>query len=90
VLDQAAGAAQGALDAAAGTQHPARQWTGGGPDSGREAEARARWHAGQPARNPFERDVYRALEAGASGIDRRAEAAQARQEPPYPEPEAHA
>ena len=32
--------------------------------SGLEAAARERWHAGQPARNHFERDVYRTIGAG--------------------------
>ena len=83
--DRAAGALQGAADAGQGTKHQARAWSAEHHPDDREAAARERWHAGQPARNHFERDVYRALEAGISGIDRPEAAAAARQWPPYRE-----
>jgi hypothetical protein len=83
--DRAAGALQGAADAALGVQHQARAWSAEHHPDDREAAARERWHAGQPARNAFERDAYRAFEAGAAGIDRPEAAAAARAHPPYRE-----
>jgi hypothetical protein len=71
--------------AALGTKHQARAWSAEHHPYDREAVARERWHAGLPARNHFERDVYRALEAGISAIDRPEAAATARQSPPYRE-----
>jgi hypothetical protein len=70
IPDRAAGALQGAADAARGTKHQARAWSAEHHPDDREAAARERWHNGLPARNHFERDVYRAIEAGISGIDR--------------------
>lgn len=60
--DQAAGALQGAADAAQGTRHRARAWSAEHHPDDREAAARERWHAGQPARNTFERDAYATFE----------------------------
>jgi hypothetical protein len=88
IADHAAGRLQGAADAAQSVKHDARAWSADQHPRDREADAQERWHTGQPARNHFERDVYRALEAGISGIDRPKEAAAARQLPPYPEIEA--
>jgi hypothetical protein len=71
ITDRAAGALQGAADAARGTRHQARAWSAEQPPDGREAAARERWHAGQPARNAFERDVYAVLENdAAAGMNR--------------------
>jgi hypothetical protein len=85
ITDRAAGALQGAADAALSVKHQARAWSAEHHPDGREAAARDRWHAGLPARNAFERDVYRAIEAGISAIDRPEAAATARQWPPYRE-----
>jgi hypothetical protein len=41
-------------------EHGSRAWVSDVHE--REAEALARWSAGQPARNQFERDVYRGHE----------------------------
>ena len=85
ITDRAAGALQGAADAALSVKHQARAWSAEQHPDGREAAARDRWHNGLPARNHFERDVYRAIEAGISGIDRPEAAAAARAHPPYRE-----
>ena len=85
IPDRAAGALQGATDAALGVKHQARAWSAEQHPDDREAAARERWHNGLPARNHFERDVFRAIEAGISGIDRPEAAAAACQWPPYRE-----
>ena len=81
IPDRAAGALQGAADAALGVKHQARAWSAEQHPHDRESAARERWHNGLPARNHFERDVYRAIEAGISSIDRPEAAAAARQMP---------
>ena len=69
--DRAAGVLQGAVDAAQGTRHHARSWSTDHHPDEREAAARERWHAGQPARNTFERDTYAVLENQArTGMNR--------------------
>jgi hypothetical protein len=83
--DRAAGIAKGAADAARGRQHQSRTWVSDPAAGERQAEAQARWHAWQPARNQFERDVYHAIEMGISGHDRPKEARAARAHPPYRE-----
>ncbi len=64
--DRAAGALQGASDAVRGVKHHARSDDLSPHPGGREEAARARWHAGQPARNRFERDTYAVLEHDAA------------------------
>jgi hypothetical protein len=62
---------QGAADAAQGTRHQVRAWSTEHHPGEREAAARERWHAGQPARNTFERDAYAAFENQArAGMNR--------------------
>lgn len=69
--DRAAGPLQGAADAVRGVRHQARSDDLSPHPSDREEAARARWHAGQPARNPFERDTYAVLENdAAAGMNR--------------------
>jgi hypothetical protein len=63
ITDRAAGVLQGAADAAQGVKHQARAWSAEHHPDDREAAARERWHAGQAARNTFERDVYDHIEA---------------------------
>src|SRR5450755_2297767 len=71
IADRAAGALQGAADAAQGTKHHARAWSAEHHPEDREAAARERWHAGQPARNTFERDAYATFENDvAAGMNR--------------------
>ena len=81
--DRAAGALQGAADAALGVKHQARSDDLSPHPSGREEAARERWHAGQPARNTFERDVYAVLEndaaAGMHRLERQAQQAAGRE-----------
>ena len=63
IADRAAGKLQGAADAVQGVAHQTRS---GDRDHGlgdREAAAHARWEAGQPPRNQFERDHFAELEA---------------------------
>jgi hypothetical protein len=65
ITDRAAGVLQGAADVAQGVTHEVRS---GDRDrdrepSGRAAAAYARWQAGLPARNLYERDAYAAAEA---------------------------
>jgi hypothetical protein len=68
---RAAGVLQGAADAAAGTKHHARAWSTEHHPDDREAAARERWHAGQPARNTFERDAFDTFENEArAGMNR--------------------
>ena len=69
--DRAAGVLQGAADAALGVRHQAASDDLSPHPIGREETARERWHAGQPARNAFERDVYFVLENdAAAGMNR--------------------
>ena len=63
IAGQSAGVLHGAADAARGTKHQARAWSAEQHPNDREATARERWHAGLPARNAFERDVYDHIEA---------------------------
>ena len=81
VADRTAGMLQGAADAAQGTQHRARAWSAEHHPDDREAAARERWHAGQPARNTFERDAYATFEnevrAGANRLARQGKQAAA-------------
>ena len=58
-MDRAAGALQAAADATTGMQHHLRSDDLSPHPADRERAARERWHDGQPARNAFERDVYR-------------------------------
>jgi len=68
---RAAGALQGAADAARGVKHHIRSDDLSPHPREREEAARERWHAGQPARNTFERDVYAVLENdAAAGMNR--------------------
>ena len=68
---RAAGALQGAADAALGVKHQAASDDLSPHPADREEAARERWHAGQPARNAFERDVYAVLENdAAAGMNR--------------------
>ena len=60
--DRAAGALRGAADAVQGVRHQAASDDLSPHPRDREEAARERWHAGQPARNAFERDVYRVHE----------------------------
>ena len=72
--DRAAGVLQGAADAALGVRHHVRSDDLSPHPAGREEAAQERWHAGQPARNPFERDVYAVLEhKAAAGMYRLAQ-----------------
>lgn len=75
IAGRAAGALQGAADAALGVRHQAASDDLSPHPSGREEAARERWHAGQPARNAFERDTYLVLEndaaAGMNRLERR-------------------
>ena len=69
--DRAAGALQGAADAVRGVRHQARSDDLSPHPIGREEAARARWHAGRPARNTFERDAYDSIENSvAAGMNR--------------------
>jgi hypothetical protein len=82
ITDRAAGALQGAADAAAGTKHHTRAWSTERLADGREAAARERWHGGQPARNQYERDAYASLEnnevrAGMNRLERQGKQAAA-------------
>jgi hypothetical protein len=81
IADHAAGVLQGAADAAQGTQHRARAWSTEHQPDGREAAARERWHAGQPARNQFERDTFASIEnevrAGMNRLERQGKRAAA-------------
>ncbi|MGA2830105.1 MAG: hypothetical protein ABSF03_28805 [Streptosporangiaceae bacterium] len=71
IADRAAGVLQGAADAAQGVMHHARAWSTDHHPDEREAAARERWHAGQPARNTFERDAYATFENQArTGMNR--------------------
>jgi uncharacterized protein (DUF924 family) len=44
------------------TDHTSRSWTTENPEREAEAEAIDRWMSGLPARDQFERDVYREYE----------------------------
>ena len=69
--DRAAGALQGAADAALGVRHQAASDDLSPHPRDREEAARARWEAGLPARNPFERVTYAVLEnAATAGMNR--------------------
>ena len=68
---RAAGALRGAADAALGVRHQAASDDLSPHPPGRKEAARARWEAGLPARNPFERDTYAVLENNAAaGMNR--------------------
>ena len=70
-MDRAAGALQAVADATTGVQHHLRSDDLSPHPAGRERAARERWHAGQPARNAFERDVYAQMEHEAlTGMNR--------------------
>jgi len=62
IADRAAGLLQGAADAAQGVKHEARAWHSDRDPEGRAAAAHARWQAGLPARNTYERDAYASIE----------------------------
>ena len=62
IADRAAGVLQGAADAVQGVMHEARAWHGDRQPDDRATAAHARWQAGLPARNTFERDAYASLE----------------------------
>jgi hypothetical protein len=62
IADHASGALQGAMDAAQGVAHEVRAGHSDRQPDDRAAAAHARWHAGLPARNTFERDAYAAIE----------------------------
>ena len=71
IADQAAGVLRGAADAALGVRHQAASDDLSPHPIDREEAARARWHAGQPARNAFERDTFAVLENDArAGMNR--------------------
>jgi len=71
IADRAAGVLQGAADAAAGVKHRVRAGHSELEPDGREQAARARWQAGLPARNQFEKDTYLAIENDvAAGMNR--------------------
>jgi hypothetical protein len=78
---RAAGVLQGGADAVQGVKHEARSGDRDHEPGGREAAAHERWAAGLPARNQFERDHFRQLEAevtaGRMYLDRVAEQAAA-------------
>ena len=61
--DRAAGAFQGAADAAGDTKHEVRSGDREAHPQDRAATAHARWLSGQSARNRFERDHFAAAEA---------------------------
>ena len=79
--DRAAGVLQGGANAVQGTAHEARSGDRDQGLSDREAAAHARWQAGLPARNQFERDAYAKAEVQVTGgrmyLDRVAERASA-------------
>lgn len=69
--DRAAGLLQGATDATVGVKHHVRSDDLSPHPADREKAAQERWHAGQPARNAFERDTYAVLENNAAaGMNR--------------------
>ena len=71
IADRAAGMLQGAADAARGVRHQAASDDLSPHPADREEAARGRWHAGQPARNAFERDAYAVFENdAAAGMNR--------------------
>ena len=61
-VDRVAGALQAVADSAVAVQHHLRSDDLSPHPADRERAARERWHAGQPARNTFERDVYAQME----------------------------
>lgn len=65
IADRAAGVLQGGADAVQGVAHKTRSGDRDHELSGREAAANARWEAGLPARNQFERDHFAELEVRA-------------------------
>lgn len=77
--DRAAGVLQGGADAVRGVAHEVRSGDSDRHPRDRAAAAHARWEAGLPARNQFERDHYTRLEfevtAGRMYLDRAAERA---------------
>jgi hypothetical protein len=79
--DRAAGVLQGAADTVQGAAHEARSGDRDHEPGDREAAAHARWQAGLPARNQFERDHFAKLEvevtAGRMHLDRVAKQATA-------------
>jgi len=80
-IDRTAGALRGAADAATGVRHHVRSDDLSPHPPDREVAARERWHSGLPARNPFERDVYRVMEhdaeVGANQLQRQGKRAAA-------------
>jgi len=94
VTDRVAGMLQGAADAAQGTNHHTRAWSTEHQPDGREAAARERWHAGQPARNQYERDAYASIEnevrAGMNRLERQGKQAAQMEAAMTAEPEAGA
>jgi len=63
LADRASGAAQGAADVAQGVTHEVRSGVREHTPSDRAAAAHARWLAGMPARNLYERDAFASFEA---------------------------
>jgi hypothetical protein len=63
ITDRAVGVLQGAADVAQGATHEVRSGDRDRELSDRAGAAYARWLAGLPARNTFERDAYAAAEA---------------------------
>jgi hypothetical protein len=63
ITDRAAGVLAGAVDVAQGVTHEARGWHPSPAPDGREQAAHARWQAGLPARNSYERDAFASFEA---------------------------
>jgi len=92
--DRATGVLQGAADAAAGTKHHTRAWSTEHQPDDRETAARERWHAGQPARNQYERDAYASIEnevrAGMNRLERQGKQAAQMEAAMTAEPEAGA
>jgi hypothetical protein len=71
LADQASGVLQGVADATQGVMHEVRAGHSDRDPSDRSAAAHARWQAGLPARNTYERDAYASIEANlAAGMDR--------------------
>ena len=70
IADHASGVLQGIADAAQGVAHEARAGDSDRAPGDRMAAAYARWQAGLPARNTYERDAYASIEANlAAGMN---------------------
>lgn len=63
IADRATGLLQGAADGAQGVMHKVRAGDSEHHPNDRATAAHARWEAGLPARNQFERDHFASIEA---------------------------